>query len=216
MSHLTEEQLNLYLDNELSTSECAAVEAHLVGCDVCRAELASLQALFTALDAWQPDALAADLTPVVLHAVAAERRRAVWRQRISWLVPTLQAAAVVLLLVFGWSALATRYGELTQRIPAEVLHAIWTNALARGGALWAATVARWQTWWAEAVAGVLGLPAALGQATSHWPQLPGMGFTRPQAIAISLAAILMWLVGNSILLRTTAVRQGLNRHLNHQ
>jgi len=90
MSHLTEEQLNLYLDNELSTSECAAVEAHLVGCDVCRAELASLQALFTALDALQPDALAADLTPVVLHAVAAERRRAVWRQRISWLVPTLQ------------------------------------------------------------------------------------------------------------------------------
>jgi hypothetical protein len=43
-----------------------------------------------------------------------------------------------------------------------------------------------------------------------------MGFTRPQAIAISLAAILMWLVGNSILLRTAAVRQGLNRHLNHQ
>jgi anti-sigma factor RsiW len=216
MSHLTEEQLNLYLDNELSTSECAAVEAHLVGCGVCRAELASLQALFTALDAWQPDALAADLTPVVLHAVAAERRRAVWRQRISWLVPTLQAAAVVLLLVFSWSALATRYGELTQRIPAETLHAVWVNALARGGILWAATVAWWQTWWAGAVTDVLGLPASLGQVTSHWPQLPDLGLTAPQAIAVSLAAALMWLVGNSILLRTAAVRQSLNHHFNHQ
>ena len=216
MSHLTEEQLNLYLDNELSTSECAAVEAHLVGCDVCRAELASLQALFTALDALQPDALAADLTPVVLHAVAAERRRAVWRQRISWLVPTLQGAAVVLFLVFGWSALATRYSELVQRIPAEALRATWANALARGDILWAAAVASWQMWWAEGVADVLDLPGVLGQSTGYWPQLPDLGLTAPQVTAVALAAVLMWLVGNAILLRTAAVQQSLNRHLNHQ
>lgn len=216
MSHLTEEQLNLYLDDELLAVECAAVEAHLADCDVCRAELASLQALFTALDALQPKALAADLTPVVLRGVAAERRRAVRRRRIGWLVPALQGAAVVLLLVFGWSALATRYAELAQRIPAEVLYAAWTNVLARGGALWAATVAWWQTWWAGAVADVLGLPASLGQVTSHWPQLPGLGFTTSKAIAVSLAAALMWLVGNSILLRTAAVRQSLNHHFNHQ
>jgi anti-sigma factor RsiW len=83
MSHLTEEQLNLYLDDELSTVERAAVEAHLAGCDACRTELASLRALFTALDALQPAALAADLTPVVLRGVAAERRRTVRRRRIS-------------------------------------------------------------------------------------------------------------------------------------
>jgi anti-sigma factor RsiW len=216
MSHLTEEQLNLYLDGELSTVERAAVEAHLAGCEACRTELTSLRALFTALDALQPEALATDLIPVVLRRVAAERRRVVWRQRISWLVPTLQGAAVVLLLVFGWSALATRYGELTQRIPAEVLHAIWTNALARGGALWAATVARWQMWWAEGVADVLDLPGVLGQSTGYWPQLPDLGLTAPQVTAVALAAVLMWLVGNAILLRTAAVRQGLNRHLNHQ
>ena len=216
MFHLTEEQLNLYMDDKLSTSERTAVEAHLAGCDACRAELASLQALFTALDALQPAALAADLTPVVLRGVAAERRRTVRRRRISWLVPALQGVAVVLLLVFGWSALVMRYSELTQRILAEALYASWANALARGGALWAATVARWQTWWAEAIADVLDLPAVLGQAISHWPQLPDLGLTAPQAIAVSLAVVLMWLVGNSILLRTTAVRQGLNRHLNHQ
>jgi len=216
MSHPTEEQLNLYLDDELSTVERAAVEAHLAGCDACRAELASLQTLFTALDALQPEALAADLTPVVLRGVAAERRRTVRRRRISWLVPALQGAAVVLLFVFGWSALATRYAELAQRIPAEALYAAWTNALARGGTLWAATIAQWQTWWTGAVADVLGLPAFLGQVTSHWPQLPGLGFTTPQAIAVSLAAALMWLVSNAILLRTAAVRQSLNHHFNHQ
>jgi predicted anti-sigma-YlaC factor YlaD len=216
MSHLTEEQLNLYLDGELSTVERAAVETHLAGCDACRTELASLRALFTALDALQPEALATDLTPVVLRGVAAERQRATWLRRIGWLVPALQGAAVVMLLFFGWSALATRYAELAQRIPAETLHAVWVNALARGGILWAATVAWWQTWWAGAVTDVLGLPASLGQVTSHWPQLPDLGLTAPQAIAVSLAAALMWLVGNSILLRTAAVRQSLNHHFNHQ
>jgi predicted anti-sigma-YlaC factor YlaD len=216
MSHLTEEQLNLYLDNELSTIESAAVKAHLAGCDACRAELASLRALFTALDALQSEALATDLTPAVLRGIAAERQRAVWRWRISWLVPALQGAAVVLLLVFGWSALATRYDQMAQRIPAQALRATWANALARGGTLWAATVARCQMWWAEAVADVLGLPTSLGQATSHWPQLPGLGLTAPQAIAVSLAAVLMWVVGNSILLRTAAVRLSPGRHPNHQ
>jgi anti-sigma factor RsiW len=216
MTHLTEEQLNFYLDDELSAVERAAVEAHLAGCDACRAELASLQTLFTALDALQPEALAADLTSAVLREVTAERRRAVWRWRFSWLVPALQGTAIVLLLIFGWSALATRYDQMAQRIPAQALRAIWSNALAQGGALWATNVTRWQAWWVEAIADASGLPAVLGQATGRWPQLPGLGLAGPQAIAVGLAAILMWLVGNSILLRTTTVRQGLNRHLNHQ
>lgn len=206
MSHLTEERLNLYLDNELSTTERAAVEAHLAGCDACRAELASLQALFTALEALQPEALAADLTPRVLRGIAAERRRAVWRRRISWLVSALQGAVVVLLLVFGWSALTTRYSELAQHLPTEALRATWADTLARGGILWAATVAQWQAWWAEAAANVLDLPASLSQAIGYWPQLPGLGLTAPQMTAVSLAAVLMWLAGNSILLRTAAVR----------
>jgi len=216
MSHLTEEQLNLYLDSELSTVERAAVEAHLAGCDACRAELASLQALFTALDALQPEALAADLTPVVLRGMAAERQRAAWRRRIGWLIPALQGVAAVLLLAFGWSALATHYGELARRIPAETLYAAWTSVLARGGALWAATIAQWQMWWAEVIADLSNLPAILGQATGRWPQLPGLRLSTPQAVAISLAAALMWLVSNSILLRMAAVRRSLSRHPNHQ
>lgn len=216
MSHLTEEQLNLYLDDELSLVERAAVETHLAGCEACRNELASLQALFIALDALQPEALAADLTPAVLRGMAAERQRAAWRRRIGWLIPALQGAAVVLLLAFGWSALATHYGELARRIPAEALHTAWADTLARAGILWAATVAWWQAWWARAVAEVLDLPASLGQAIGHWPRLPGLGLGASQVIAVSLTALLMWLVGNSILLRTTAIGRSLSRHSDHQ
>ena len=50
MAHLTEEQLNLYLDNELSTPEHTVVEAHLADCSACRSELASLEILFFALN----------------------------------------------------------------------------------------------------------------------------------------------------------------------
>ena len=204
MSHLTEEQLNLYLDNELSPSERTAVEVHLAGCEACRIELVSMQTLFTALDTLQLETLAADLAPLVLDDVAAERQRAIRRRRVGWLVPGLQGVAVILLLLFGRSTLVTRYGELAQHIPAETLYATWANTLAQSSIFWTATITHWQTWWRETITGLLDLPTALGQATSQWPQFTGLGLTTPQITTISLVAILMWLVGNSILLRKVA------------
>ena len=46
--HLTEEQLNEYLDEP--TTERAQIEAHLSSCDECAARLSTLQNLFTELD----------------------------------------------------------------------------------------------------------------------------------------------------------------------
>jgi hypothetical protein len=46
--HLTEEQLNEYLDE--ATTERAHIEAHLSSCDECAARLSTLQNLFTELD----------------------------------------------------------------------------------------------------------------------------------------------------------------------
>jgi anti-sigma factor RsiW len=214
MSHLTEEQLNLYLDNELSPGERATVEAHLAGCETCRIELVSMQTLFTALDTLQLETLAADLAPLVLDDIATERQRAIRRRRMGWLVPGLQGVVVILLILFGRSALVMRYGKLAQHIPAEALYATWTNTLAQSNIFWTATITRWQTWWSETITGLLDLPAALGQTTSQWPQFSGLGLTTPQIIIISFAAVLMWLAGNSILLRKVA---GMNssHHPNH-
>lgn len=216
MSHLTEEQLNLYLDDDLTTAARAAVEAHLADCDACRAELASLQTLFAALDALQPETPNADLTPFVLREIASEQRRGVQRRRISWLIPVLQGVGIVLLLVFGWSALAMRYDALAQRIPVETVRATWSDALAREEVLWTISIARWQTWWAETLADVLDLPATLDQAIGGWPQPLDLGLTTPQVIALGLAAALVWLVGNSILLRTSAFGLNSSRHSHHQ
>lgn len=214
MSHLTEEQLNLYLDNELSPGERATVAAHLASCEACRIELVSMQTLFTALDTLQLETLAADLAPLVLDDIAAERQRAIRRRRVGWLAPGLQGVAVILLLLFGRSTLVMRYGKLAQHIPAETLYATWANTLAQSGIFWTATITHWQTWWSETITGLLDLPAALGQTISQWPQFSGLGLTTPQIIIISFAAVLMWLVGNSILLRKVA---GTNpsHHPNH-
>ena len=46
--HLTEDQLNEYLDNE--TAERTVIESHLSSCDECAARLSTLQNLFAELD----------------------------------------------------------------------------------------------------------------------------------------------------------------------
>jgi len=46
--HLTDDQLNEYLDNE--SSERAQIEAHLASCDECAARLSALQTLFAEIE----------------------------------------------------------------------------------------------------------------------------------------------------------------------
>ncbi|MBI5822621.1 MAG: hypothetical protein HZB18_01235 [Chloroflexi bacterium] len=57
--HLTEEQLNEYLDE--ATTERAEIELHLSSCDKCAARLSTLQNLFTELDSLPELALSRDL-----------------------------------------------------------------------------------------------------------------------------------------------------------
>lgn len=57
--HLTDEQLNEYLDNE--TNERVQIEAHLSSCGECAARLSALQALFTELDSLPEVALTRSL-----------------------------------------------------------------------------------------------------------------------------------------------------------
>ena len=50
MKHLTDEQLSALLDGALPAAEHAACEAHLEGCDACRARLAEADALDDTLE----------------------------------------------------------------------------------------------------------------------------------------------------------------------
>jgi hypothetical protein len=69
MEHLTEEQLNEYLDNCLEAPELARIKSHLSDCPDCRGRLASLQAIFQALAALPEETPGHELASSVLKAL---------------------------------------------------------------------------------------------------------------------------------------------------
>jgi anti-sigma factor RsiW len=206
MAHLTEEQLNLYLDGALLPQEQAAVEAHLAGCATCQTELELLQTLFVALDALPHDPLMIDLTSEVLNDVTNERQRAARRRRLAWGILGLQAITIMTLLLFGWSMLSKQLGKLTQHISSHTLTAIWANLLAQGSIAWRATVTQWQLWLTQVISEILNFPANLKPVSYTWPEFPGWGLPASQVAMVGLVALLMWLAGNSIILRTITTR----------
>jgi predicted anti-sigma-YlaC factor YlaD len=97
MNHLTETQLNEYLDKTLSTAKRRQVEAHLSGCAACRAELASLQTVFQALAALPEAAPARDLAPSIRKSLSGSQLALGWR-----LVLAVQAGlALGIFILFG-------------------------------------------------------------------------------------------------------------------
>ncbi|MEN9561842.1 MAG: hypothetical protein RIR73_86 [Chloroflexota bacterium] len=91
--HLTDEQLNEYLDNE--TANRAEVETHLDSCDECAARLSALQALFMDLDSLPEVTLSRDL------AARFKPRSSLAPQLPRWLTltATLQAAGALVALI---------------------------------------------------------------------------------------------------------------------
>jgi hypothetical protein len=69
MKHLTEIQLNEYLDGALESPAQARMAAHLSDCADCRAKLASLQTVFQALACLPEETPRRDLTPSVLNGL---------------------------------------------------------------------------------------------------------------------------------------------------
>lgn len=91
--HLTDKQLNEYLDN--ASTERAFIETHLDSCDECAARLSALQALFADLDSLPEVELSTDL------AARFRPRPSLAPQLPRWLTLTasLQAAAALVALI---------------------------------------------------------------------------------------------------------------------
>jgi anti-sigma factor RsiW len=94
--HLTDEQLNEYLDNE--SNERDVIESHLASCGDCTARLTALQALFAELDSL-PEL---ELT----HSIAARftTQPNLIQQPPAWLTLTAVLQTVVTLVVLAVSA----------------------------------------------------------------------------------------------------------------
>src|SRR5689334_20444901 len=94
--HLTDEQLNEYLDNE--SSDHAMIEAHLETCDECATRLSDLQTLFTVLDSLPAVALSHNLREASPCNVARfPPRPSLVPQLPRWLTLTATLQAVVAL-----------------------------------------------------------------------------------------------------------------------
>ncbi|PYP44031.1 MAG: hypothetical protein DMD50_15680 [Gemmatimonadetes bacterium] len=99
-------RLSEYLDGEVTPAEQTALEAHLASCDACRTTLEELRRVVTNARALDDRPPTADLWPSVAARIGlsarAKARPAV--RRVSFTVPQLAAAAVVLALVSGGAA----------------------------------------------------------------------------------------------------------------
>jgi len=96
VTHLSEEFLDRYLDDDLVPEERAQADGHLAGCATCRADLAALAGLYGALDALPAEPLPVDLSPRVLARIRAQSKR-----RSLWLVEALLVAQVALTLALA-------------------------------------------------------------------------------------------------------------------
>jgi hypothetical protein len=69
MEHLTETQLNEYLDKLMEATTLARTQAHLAECTDCREKLADLERVFQALEALPEEIPSHDLAPSILNAL---------------------------------------------------------------------------------------------------------------------------------------------------
>ena len=96
------DRLSEYLDGDLDAADRVELEAHLAGCDACRATLADLRRVVDRARAMDERPPAHDLWPGIAERIGLSSddlalRRA--RRRISFTVPQLIAAGVALIAV---------------------------------------------------------------------------------------------------------------------
>lgn len=183
-AHLTAEVLNRVLDGFLDPQETSLVEHHLEACGVCSARLAALKAVFTELGALPEIAVERDLSTAVLAAIRPPLRLPAG---LKW---GMIAQAAITLVVSISAAPFLRSSQWSQPVQAWIAQlgpiaprAWFGPVLARTQNLLTLQL-DWRAWFAS-------LPkfSSLGLAeTALWP--------------LFLAAILLFVLGNILLLRT--------------
>ena len=111
--HLTDEQLNEYLDNEILDRTQA--ELHLSSCDECTARLTTLQALFNEIGSLPEMALTLDLAAPITRRVS-RRGTATAVPRSLSLTVTLQAALTVITIIFATPIVMQFFSPYLSRI----------------------------------------------------------------------------------------------------
>jgi hypothetical protein len=170
--HLTDVQLNEYLDNE--TTERALIESHLAECANCAARLTTLKTLFAEIESLPEITLSRSLSPyLILHSASSLTSRP---PRWLTLTATFQAALMLTVLI------------LTAPLIANLLPAIKTPSITQ-------TFLQLQSQWTAL------LYIFTNYQLPSLPQFPMLQISNLM-IALTLAVVsALWLVGNRLLLR---------------
>ena len=182
--HLDASTLNLYFDRRLEGREARQAQQHLRDCATCRARLSELQLLTTALQAIPETSLSRDLSGPVLKRLRSNPAR----RFLGWLT-LVEALGATSLAPFLWP----RLGDLLAPIvsgPSLVAFSVWVEA-ARASL--------------TSVLSQIALdPRALADAVDSWSRLPPpiRGPTMPLVAMLGIAAVVLGVLGNGMLLRT--------------
>jgi len=171
--HLTDEQLNEYLDNE--SNERLIIEMHLDSCGECAARLSALQALFTDVESLPEIALTKNL------AARFVPNRSLIPQLPRWLTLTasLQAAAALVALIVAVPFISSMLPQIEP--PSFTTYLFELQAL-------------WASW--------LDMLSNFQFPTSQFASLPAYPTFETTTLFIALAVVsLFWIFGNGLLLR---------------
>jgi hypothetical protein len=126
------DRLSEYIDDHLAAADARALEQHLASCDECRTTLAELRAVVAAARSLPDTEPARDLWPAIATAIHGAAAPAVIdinqplsaRRRISFTLPQLAAAAVLLMALSGtaaWYLGGTRAGGIGEPVSGTIV-----------------------------------------------------------------------------------------------
>jgi len=172
--HLTDEQLNEYLDNE--SKDRAQVDSHLSSCADCAARLAARQALFNEIESLSEVALSRDLAAPVVRQLSG---RAALPRSLR-LTVALQFAAALVALVFAAPFVAQFLSPYLSNLQAPSLVDLFLQVQTR-----------WTAW--LDMLSQLQLPSI--------PELPVFELSGLFIMLTVVGVSVLWLLGNGLLLR---------------
>ena len=185
MNHLDNSTLNVYLDHGLGGSEHDAAEAHLQTCAACREKLNELQSVFVELDTLSEVNLENNLVPAILARLPQKTSVFVWTRVYA------AQMGVVLGFMFWLGMQAVPFLRFPQdalpKTPSVDLQILITRLLA------------------------IQIPMPQFRFHTFNFQLPTFDLQMPtlmleittvQLITLSVSVVLLWAVGNVILLRS--------------
>lgn len=180
--HLTDEQLNEYLDNE--STERVQIEEHLSSCEKCAGRLTALQLLFTEIESLPDLAFSRDIsTPFIstgLNVSTRGRNLSTPLPRFLRLTVTLQAVTAAIVLIIA--------APLIMRLVSRYLFSTQSPSFAE---IFLQLQSQWMIWL-----------ETLSQF--QMPAIPEIPIIELSSLAIMLTlagASTLWLVGNGLLLR---------------